>query len=482
MRTYLTLLLSCFLLSGCSGPITVSQLPQPEARPDDELVTVLSLPLAETVPYEPWGSMEPDTVSAGTMGEILCDKTLPDGTEIVCYWHPDHLTDPDYQFTKYWAVRRGGELLRFCQEESGYDSSGDYDVTPFSDILGQSGFRIRALRGAAYMAYDYYVLDENGVPRLLADCANDVVEADFNNDGVTELMWFYHGGQEIFYYALLDGQVCFADVTSALADMSPLYFWADTGFLDTSPIPAGAALPVFYLPCGGTPWDKAVAYPTLAAQLRFTPEAVEFQIPESQLWTMNCYALEDGVPCVKHSGETDWTPLGPAVPSPASWADQDLAGRNKLETWAGIAPSWSAMQMVSAGDGWLVLSLGRGVAGTDTYVYRTRYSGVTWTEVAPLPVDAWKPFKAAFPDSEHAVIATEVFNEAPVYTTADGGETWIEADLPLPEPDAGWQPENLWLDGGDLYLCMGTTGADGSCHAALRSADGGQIWKLDKID
>lgn len=479
MRQCLLLLLS-LLLAGCTGEAAPSKPDQQAEKPADEFVTALSLPLAELEPYEPWTSMEPDTVSADTMGEVLCDKTLPGGTEIVCYWHPDHLTDPDYQFTKYWAVRRGDALLRFCQEESGYDSSGDYDVTPFSDVLGQSGFCIKALRGAAYTAYDYYVLYDDGVPRLLADCANSVVEADFNDDGVTELMWFYHGGQEVFYYALLDGQVRFTEVTFALADMSPLYFWADPDFPDIGPIPAGAVLPVSYYPCGGTPWDETAAYPTLSAQLRFTPEAVEFQVPGSQLWTTGRYGLVDGIPCVKRSGETDWTPLGPAVPAPASWADQDLAGRNKMEDWTGVQPSWSAMQMVSAEDGWLVLSLGRGVAAMDTYVYRTRDGGVTWTEAAPLPESAWKPFKAAFSDGDHAVIATEVFNGAPVYATADGGETWVEAELPLPEADTVWQPSSLWLDGGELYLYMETTGTDGSYHAALRSADG-ESWTLEEI-
>lgn len=482
MRMQLVLFLSCLLLTGCSGQIAASRLPQPEAEPADEFATVLSLPLAELEPYVPWTGMEPDTVSADTMGEVLCGKTLPDGTEIVCYWHPDHLTDPDYEFTKYWAVRRDDELLRFCQEYAAYDSSEHYGVTPFSNILGQTGFRIEALRGAAYMAYDYYILDENGVPRLLADCANTVLEADFNNDGVTELMWFYHNFQEVCYYALLDGRVCFADVTSALADVSPLYFRADPDLLD-DPIPAGAALPISYIPCGGTTWDEAVAHPWLDARLRFTPEAVELQVSESRLWTMDCYALEDGIPCVRHPGETDWTPLGPAVPAPASWANQALAGRNEAETWAGLAPDFTALQMVSAGDGWLVLSLGRGAGGMDTCIYRTHDGGRTWAEAAPLPEAAWKPFKAAFPDSEHAVIATELFSGAPVCTTADGGRTWTEADLPLPEADGPWQPESLWMDGDTLCLHMGAADANGMpTIASLLSADGGETWTLEKID
>lgn len=482
MRIQLVVFLSCLLLTGCSGQIAASQLPRPEAKTADEFITVLSLPLAELEPYDPWASMEPDTVSADTMGEVLCDKTLPDGTEIVCYWHPDHLTDPDYEFTKYWAVRRGDELLRFCQEYTAYDSSECYDVAPFSDILGRSGFRIKALRGAAYLAYDYYAIDESGMPRLLADCANTVLEADFNNDGMTELMWFYHNFQEVYYYALLDGQICFANVTFDLADLSPINFWADPDLLD-SPIPAGAALPVTYCPCGGTTWDESVAYPTLSARLRFTPEAVEFQVPESQLWAMNRYTLEDGVPCVMYAGERDWTPLGPAVPAPRSWAEQDLAGRSEAEDWAGIEPDFTALQMVSAEDGWLVLSISRGVGGMDTYVYRTRDGGQTWEEGSPLPEDAWKPFKAVFPDSGHAVIATEMFNGAPVYTTADGGETWTEAALPLPEPDRPWQPEGLWVDGDTLRLNMGATDKPGIHETApFLSADGGQTWTLENIN
>lgn len=480
MRIQLVVFLSCLLLAGCSGQITASQLPQTAPELSDALTTVLSLPLAELEPYDPWASMEPDTASADTMGKILCDKTLPDGTEIVCYWETDQLTNPDHEFTKYWAIRRGNELLRFCQEYSAYDSSEDYDVTPFSNILGQSGFRIKALRGAAYMAYDYYILDETGVPRLLADCANTVLEADFNNDGVTELMWFYHGGQA-FYYALLDSRVCFADITSAFADLSPVFFGSDPDSLD-KPIPAGAALPVAYYPCGGTPWAETVAYPTMSARLRFTPEAVEFQVPESQLWTMDCYTLEDGVPCVKRSGETDWTPLGSAVPAPQSWAGQALAGRSEAETWEGLSPSFTALQMVSPEDGWLVLSIGRGVAGMDTYVYRTCDGGSTWEEASPLPGDAWMPFKAAFPDSGHAVIATELFNGAPVYTTADGGETWTEAVLPLPEPDAVWHPENLKADDKALSLYMSTASANGARKvASFLSTDGGQTWTLENI-
>lgn len=138
--------------------------------------------------------MEPDTVSADTMGDILCDQKLSDETRIVCYWE---LGD---EYTKYWAVRKeDGSLLRFCREDSGYNDG--YSVSLFYGILRQDGFRLFAPRGAAYNACDYYVFDSEGVPRLLASCSGEVEESDLNGDGETDLHWYYHGGgMETFYF------------------------------------------------------------------------------------------------------------------------------------------------------------------------------------------------------------------------------------------------------------------------------------------
>ena len=176
-------------------------------------------PLADFKLYVPWNSMEPDMVPVDTMGDTLVDETLPDGTRIVCYW------EPGSEYTKYWAVRREDTLLRFCVEESAY--GGDYGVEPFSNVLGQSGFRILAPRGAGYYAYDYYVLDSEGVPRLLADCANEVEEADFNGDGETDLRWYYHGDTETYTYFRYGGKLYLAHSVSRLAH----------GF-STDPLPA----------------------------------------------------------------------------------------------------------------------------------------------------------------------------------------------------------------------------------------------------
>lgn len=167
--------------------------------------------LSSAEPYIPENNMEPDTAPADTMGEILCDETLPGGLRIVCYW------EPESEYTKYWAVRQEGDtLLRFCREESGYHF--DYAVEPFSGVLGQEGFRILAPRGAGYFAYDYYVMDDEGVPRLLAGCANEVEEVDLNQDGEVDLRWYSHGGRYEFSYFRRNGQLylSYADHTAKL--------------------------------------------------------------------------------------------------------------------------------------------------------------------------------------------------------------------------------------------------------------------------
>ena len=172
----------------------------------------LSLDNAEQVVLTPLSNIEPDVVSADTMGEVLVDKTLSDGARIVCYW------EPGSEYTKYWAIREGDTLLRFCQEYSAY--AGGYDVTEYTNVLGHDGFRIEAPRGAAYHAYDYYYFDETGTPRFLASCANEVLEADFNSDGVAELLWFSHGYMAIYCFQL-DGAVYEVDLNRLIQEARP---------------------------------------------------------------------------------------------------------------------------------------------------------------------------------------------------------------------------------------------------------------------
>jgi hypothetical protein len=422
--------------------------------------------------------MEPDTVSADTMGDVLCDETLPDGTEVVCYWEPDHLTNPDHAYTKYWAVRRGDTLLRFCQEDSGY--IGGYAVTAFTNILGQDGFRMTAPRGAAYTANDYYVLDDGGTPQLLADCAGDVSEADVNGDGETELFWFYHDGSVACYF-LRNGAVCEATITELLHDGLPFpslcfgsvdYAWQE------------GCLPVTITPGG---WDampdteQAAQAVRLHALLRFDTEEVSVYLPAEQVpldWASKTYALVDGVPSARDWEGTDWTALGDVVAAPTSWANSDIDSRRNAKTWSGIDPDVSTMQLVNAQDGWLAMSLNHGVGGADTYVYRTHDGGVTWTEATPLTEAQWLIEQVAFLDDQRAVLAIAKFNDAPVFVTVDGGETWTQADFPLDEGDTVEETVNIYAEQDTLYVQVRTALSEG--YQIFRSDDGGQTWQLDE--
>ena len=200
--------------------------PQPagtKAPPEGELV--LTIPLTDLEPYQPedFRQMEPDEVSADTMGEVLADQVLANGKRIVCY---QALEDADI---KYWAVRDGDTLLRFCREEAAYTQG--YGAYEFMDLFGHDGFVLCAPRGMAYNALDYYYFDETGIPRLLAGCANEATQADWDGDNMDELAWNYHTGPYLYFQR--EGEIYLADinalVTAAWPEARYLNFGWPTG-------------------------------------------------------------------------------------------------------------------------------------------------------------------------------------------------------------------------------------------------------------
>lgn len=186
----------------------------------------VSFPLSALEPYVPASTWTPDTVPADAIGEVLAEAELIDGQQVVCYREPGSDT------TKYWAVRQGDELLRFAVEDSAY--TGGYSVGEFSSLLGQSGFVIEAPRGAAYTARDYYVFDKEGVPRLLADCAQPTYAPDLDGDGYPDPLWLYHGGREAYCYLVWEDAVYQVDlldcVQKALPDWSGPDGWESPTF------------------------------------------------------------------------------------------------------------------------------------------------------------------------------------------------------------------------------------------------------------
>ena len=286
MRHCLAAICCGLLLAGCAAPAEIPEAPPVEEAADcapREYAAALTVPLADLEPYVPWRSMEPDTAGLDTMGEVLCDETLPGGTRVVCYWRPDHTADPeapgdqDARYEKHWAIHQGDRLLRFAAEYSGYE--GGYGVTPFSNVLDQNGFCVEAPRGAAYTAHDYYVFDETGVPRLLMGCSNDVLERDVNGDGVTELVWNYHGGQFVTCAFLRDGTVYQVEMMSLLAERLPivglpfgdLENWGERG------------LPVKILVGGWAVIDESGPETWIEGDLRLTEDALELYVPQEQV-------------------------------------------------------------------------------------------------------------------------------------------------------------------------------------------------------
>jgi photosystem II stability/assembly factor-like uncharacterized protein len=136
------------------------------------------------------------------------------------------------------------------------------------------------------------------------------------------------------------------------------------------------------------------------------------------------------------------------------------------------------MQMVNVQDGWLVMSINHGTGGADTYAYRTHDGGVTWAEAAPLTEAQWLLDRAVFLDDQRAVLVIAKFNDAPVFVTDDGGETWTQADFSLDEGDTVEETINIYTVQDSLYVQVRIAQSE-DCPI-FRTDDGGQTWQLDE--
>lgn len=183
------------------------------------------------------------------------------------------------------------------------------------------------------------------------------------------------------------------------------------------------------------------------------------------------YMLQDGLVYILQADGVTWEPWSDPVPAPASWAAQDLAGRDQAETLVDCE-HW--IGMTSAENGWLVASVGAGVAHADTYVYRTHDGGRTWQETGRPEEALWYPSCVAFLDDQRAVIGIGVFARTQIYMTEDGGETWSELELPLPEDGLVYEADHIVFYG----TCGVITLHSGDTHTAVTTEDHGKTWKI----
>ena len=180
---------------------------------------------------------------------------------------------------------------------------------------------------------------------------------------------------------------------------------------------------------------------------------------------------EDGLVYILQAGSAAWEPWSGPVPAPASWAGQDLAGRDQAETLADCEQYW--IGMTSAENGWLVASVGAGVAHADTYVYRTCDGGRTWQETGRPEEALWYPSCVAFLDDDRAIMGIGRLNGAPVYMTEDGGETWSELELPLPDDGLTYEVGGIVFYG----ACGVITLHRENGYTAVITDDYGKTWR-----
>lgn len=182
------------------------------------------------------------------------------------------------------------------------------------------------------------------------------------------------------------------------------------------------------------------------------------------------YMLQDGLVYILQADGVTREPWSDPVPAPASWAEQDLAGRDQAETLVDCE-HW--IGMTSAENGWLVASVGAGVAHADTYVYRTHDGGRTWQETGRPEEALWYPSCVAFLDDDRAIMGIGRLNGAPVYMTEDGGETWSELELPLPDDGLTYEVGGIVFYG----ACGVITLYRENGYTAVTTDDYGKTWR-----
>ncbi|SMC37589.1 M56 family metallopeptidase [Papillibacter cinnamivorans] len=454
------------LLTVCAvflAACTPKEGTQPTAAVSEGYTLAATLSLEDAEAYIPETGDFPGETDESDINEVIVSRKLEDGTEVLFYWSQSG--------AKYCAYRASGSstLTRFTQEDNEY--SEGYAIETYTGLFGHDGFIIECPRGAAYQAYDYYYFDEDGQLRLLAQCANYVIDEDINGDGERELLWFYHGGRECYCYFEKDG-VLYQAYVSAMVDQTM------TAWKDIYALPdrfADGTLPIEY----NENSDDSGALPR-DGLLRFTSDTVEVYAREDGKeaedadWASAELTVIDGVPYIRHSVEESWTQLGPAIAAPREWSAQpDLAGRGEATTLIGDPEI--TIRLVSAKDGWLTATYGRGVAAADTYIYRTHDGGKTWTETGQLTEAHWWPCAMAFTDNKRAVIAVGIFCDAPIFCTRDGGETWSLAKLPFSE--GIWEAQSIGSDGEKLTMTVTDKSGSGGTQI-LTSGDGGATWEL----
>lgn len=231
MKKLMVFLVFCVVLSLASCSDNDSSTPAPTASAALKTAPFAEIPLeGENVAEYTAPDVETLEVSDSDVFLTIVSYTMSGGYEILFYEAQDHVI--------YGAYRKNdGILVRFFTQDAVYKDG--YDIKPYMNVLGQTGFYIVCPRGSAYTAYDYYYFEPDGALKILAQCSNYVIENDFNGDGAAEIVWYYNGGREVYYYFKRDNKICAACLSAMLNKALPewekvnaLPFSADEGTIE----------------------------------------------------------------------------------------------------------------------------------------------------------------------------------------------------------------------------------------------------------
>lgn len=99
-------------------------------------------------------------------------------------------------------------------DNSGYQDG--FSIAAYENVLGHDGFIMGYPIGAAYQAFEYYYLGDNGVPDVLAQTYNTHTVYDLDEDGNNERLSFYGIGSNPYIFYLKDSTVYRVDVVEAI--------------------------------------------------------------------------------------------------------------------------------------------------------------------------------------------------------------------------------------------------------------------------
>src|SRR5690606_30060923 len=133
----------------------------------------------------------------------------------------------------------------------------------------------------------------------------------------------------------------------------------------------------------------------------------------------------------------------------------DDSGNTWTELWTGEDQGLEAMSFPSQWTGY--------VGGWNQYFAKTTDSGSTWVQQTPIP-DAYIYTGIEFKDELNGVVTAQTSTGMAVYTTNDGGATWIEGS------GLAAIPYKLTYVEGDTYFLVTNAGQ------IQKSTDNGATW------